>query len=93
LKQDHGQEIFRWVYQDAVYRAMPLLFTRLKQPNPLRDNQGEEFVPCGVVAGIIARTDATRGVWKAPGLEATLVGVPQQRILTDDENEIKSAGC
>ncbi len=34
--------------------------------------------PCGAVAGIIARTDAERGVWKAPaGIDATLVGVAE----------------
>ena len=65
-----------------------LFFPRLKQPNALRDNQMEEFVPCGAVAGIFARTDVERGVWKAPaGLEATLVGVPQLSVpLTDNEN-------
>lgn len=65
-----------------------LFFPRLKQPNPLRDNQVEEFAPCGAVAGIFARTDTQRGVWKAPaGLEATLVGVPQLSVpLTDAEN-------
>ena len=65
-----------------------LFFPRHKQPNPLRDNQIEEFVPCGVVAGIFARTDTTRGVWKAPaGIDTTLVGVPQLSIsLTNNEN-------
>jgi phage tail sheath protein FI len=65
-----------------------LFFPRLKQPNPLHDNQLEDFVPCGAVAGIFARTDNTRGVWKAPaGLDATLVGVPQLSVpLTDAEN-------
>lgn len=65
-----------------------LFFPRLMQPNPLHDNQLEAFVPCGAVAGVFARTDNTRGVWKAPaGLDATLVGVPQLSVaLTDDEN-------
>ncbi len=65
-----------------------LFFPRLRQPNPLRDNQTEDFVPCGAVAGIFARTDATRGVWKAPaGLDATLTGVPQLSVpLNDAEN-------
>jgi uncharacterized protein len=65
-----------------------IFFPRLKQPNPLRNNQIEDFVPCGAVAGIFARTDSQRGVWKAPaGLEATLVGVPQLSVpLTDAEN-------
>jgi phage tail sheath protein FI len=65
-----------------------VFFPRLRKPNPLRDNQQEDFAPCGAVAGVMARTDATRGVWKAPaGLEATLVGVPQLSVsLTDAEN-------
>jgi phage tail sheath protein FI len=65
-----------------------LFFPRLRQPNPLHNNQMEDFVPCGAVAGIFARTDMNRGVWKAPaGLEATLVGVPELSVpLTDVEN-------
>lgn len=65
-----------------------IFFPRLRQANLLRDNQIEEFVPCGAVAGIFARTDAQRGVWKAPaGLEATLNGVPALSVsLTDAEN-------
>jgi phage tail sheath protein FI len=65
-----------------------IFFPRLKQPNPLRDNQMEDNVPCGAVAGLFARTDTARGVWKAPaGLEAILAGVPQLSVsLTDAEN-------
>ena len=65
-----------------------LFFPRLMQRNPLKDNQFEEFVPCGAVAGIFSRTDATRGVWKAPaGLEAILNGVPKLSVpLTNEEN-------
>jgi phage tail sheath protein FI len=65
-----------------------LFFPRLRQPNLLRDNQVETFAACGAVAGIWARTDSQRGVWKAPaGLEATLVGVPELSVsLTDGEN-------
>lgn len=65
-----------------------VFFPRFKQPNPLHRNQMEEFAPCGAVAGIFARTDASRGVWKAPaGLEATLNGVPELSVnLTDPEN-------
>jgi phage tail sheath protein FI len=57
-------------------------------PDPLRENRLEEFVPCGVVAGICARTDAQRGVWKAPaGLDAGLLGVRELSTrLTDDEH-------
>lgn len=69
-------------------RNAALFFPRLSLPNPLRDNQYETFAACGAVAGVFARTDATRGVWKAPaGLDATLVGVPKLSVpLTDAEN-------
>lgn len=65
-----------------------IFFPRLKQSNPLKDGQIEEFVPCGAIAGIFSRTDAQRGVWKAPaGLEATVNGVPALSVsLTDAEN-------
>ena len=64
-----------------------LFFPRLRQPNPLKENQVEMFAAGGTVAGVIARTDATRGVWKAPaGLDATLAGAPELSVsLTDAE--------
>jgi phage tail sheath protein FI len=70
------------------HKNAALFFPRLRQPNPERDKQMESFVPCGAVAGIFARTDSQRGVWKAPaGLEASLVGVSQLTVsLTDAEN-------
>lgn len=65
-----------------------VFFPRLRQPNPKREYQVEDFASCGAVAGIFSRTDSQRGVWKAPaGLDATLVGVPQLSVsLTDAEN-------
>ena len=65
-----------------------LFFPRLRYPNPLRNNQGEVFSAVGAVAGIFARTDGARGVWKAPaGMDATLIAVPQLSVsLTDPEN-------
>jgi len=67
-------------------------------PNPLQQNRPAEFPPCGYVAGIYARTDASRGVWKAPaGTEASLVGVlGPKHLLTDDENGVlnpKAINC
>ncbi|RKI41035.1 phage tail sheath family protein [Corallococcus sp. AB004] len=42
----------------------------------------------GIIAGIMARTDATRGVWKAPaGFEAGLANISRLALkLTDQEN-------
>jgi len=65
-----------------------IFFPRLKMANPLKENQIETFAACGAVAGIFARTDASRGVWKAPaGFEAVLKGVIGLSVpLTDPEN-------
>ncbi len=65
-----------------------LYFPRLKMADPLQENRLEEFAPCGAVTGIMARTDANRGVWKAPaGQEATLLGVRGLAYkMTDGEN-------
>lgn len=65
-----------------------IFFPRLKQANPIKNNQIDSFVPCGAVAGVIARTDTQRGIWKAPaGTDATLAGVNGFTVsLTDEEN-------
>jgi hypothetical protein len=65
-----------------------LYFPRLVQPDPLSDNQPVTRSAIGSIAGIYARTDAQRGVWKAPaGLDALLNGTPQLSVsLTDPEN-------
>ncbi len=53
-----------------------LYFPRLRIPDSLQENELEDFAPCGVIAGVISRTDSARGVWKAPaGLETDLQGV------------------
>ena len=53
----------------AVYFPRVLL-ADIEQQNVVRD-----FPPCGAVAGVWARTDAQRGVWKAPaGTDASLHG-------------------
>ena len=65
-----------------------LYFPWVRMANPVRDNRIEPFPPGGAVAGVIARTDATRGVWKsAAGIEASLLGVTEPAIpLSDREN-------
>lgn len=63
-----------------------LYFPYLKGNDPLR-NDGFSQPPSGFVAGIFARTDLQRGVWKAPaGLEATVFntrGVVETGRMTD----------
>lgn len=70
----------------ADYAA--LFFPRLLRRDPLRGGQIDKFVPCGAVAGIIARTDVNRGVWKSPaGMAATIAGAEGLTVpMTDLEN-------
>jgi phage tail sheath protein FI len=71
---------------NARYAA--LYFPCVLEADPLWNNQIDTFVPCGIMAGIMARTDSTRGVWKSPaGIDASLNGIQGlQYVLTDAEN-------
>jgi phage tail sheath protein FI len=73
-------------------------FPWVRIPDPLQENRPRELPPCGFVAGIYARTDTNRGVWKAPaGSEASLTGVLGVKTpLTNDENGVlnpKAVNC
>ncbi len=69
-------------------RNAALYFPRVMEADPLRGGQIDTFAPCGIVAGVMARTDVQRGVWKAPaGLDASLNGIQGLAVnLNDDEN-------
>lgn len=64
-----------------------LFFPHLQLTDPLTGRL-RSFPPCGAVAGVIARTDAERGVWKAPaGTAAKVAGARSLSVqLTDQEN-------
>ncbi|MFG1922724.1 phage tail sheath subtilisin-like domain-containing protein [Cryptosporangium sp. NPDC048952] len=68
-------------------RNAVLYYPRIRQSDEFAEGRLGTFVACGVMAGLIARTDATRGVWKAPaGVDATLSGVSDLDVpLTDAE--------
>jgi uncharacterized protein len=72
---------------DAARNAA-LYFPRVIESDPKRQGQLDTFVPCGIVAGVMARTDTQRGVWKAPaGIDAALNGVQGlAATLNDAEN-------
>lgn len=60
----------------ADARNAALYFPRVKKSNPLRGDLLESFTASGIIAGVMANTDVTRGVWKAPaGVDASLAGV------------------
>ncbi|MFF2545552.1 phage tail sheath family protein [Kitasatospora sp. NPDC058063] len=64
-----------------------LYFPHLELVDPLTGRL-RSFPPSGTIAGVMARTDGQRGVWKAPaGTEAGLPGVRALTVpLTDREN-------
>jgi phage tail sheath protein FI len=65
-----------------------IFFPRIIAPDPLEACTLKQFDPCGAVAGVIARTDAQRGVWKSPaGKDAKLMGASDLAVrMTDNEN-------
>jgi uncharacterized protein len=64
-----------------------LYFPQVRLTDPL-NGQPRSFPPCGVIAGVMAATDGSRGVWKSPaGTSAVMTGVLGLSVpLTDPEN-------
>jgi len=71
---------------EGTYAAV--YYPRVKLPDPLNSGKLRWFAPSGIIAGLYARTDTDRGVWKAPaGIDAALVGVQDVEYkLTDAQN-------
>jgi hypothetical protein len=65
-----------------------LYFPWVRAPDPLQSGALRPFPPCGYVAGVYARTDSSRGVWKAPaGSDASITGASGLLIaMSDPEN-------
>jgi Bacteriophage tail sheath protein len=71
-KSDHAAVYYPWI----------------QISDPLKNGKLRLTAPCGTIAGLYARIDGDRGVWKAPaGTEASLVGAQALSYpLTDREN-------
>ncbi len=65
-----------------------LYFPFVMVPDSLDNYRLKPLPPSGTIAGLYARTDSARGIWKAPaGIEATLANVQDLAYsLTDMEN-------
>jgi phage tail sheath protein FI len=65
-------------------------FPRIRLSDPLLNGRLRSFPNSGLMAGLWARTDGARGIWKAPaGIEAGLRGVQAlDYVLTDPENGV-----
>ena len=90
--RDQVSEIMTWLDQNATLRDKnaALYYPRPEIADPLNDFRLRLVAPSGTVAGLYARTDGDRGVWKAPaGIDAALRGVQAlEYTLTDPENGV-----
>ncbi|WP_116132684.1 phage tail sheath C-terminal domain-containing protein [Tropicimonas sp. IMCC34043] len=81
-----------WLGANAGLRApnTAVYFPRTYVADSLRQNRLRSFASSGTIAGLWARTDAQRGVWKAPaGTDARLRAVQQLAYaMTDPENGV-----
>lgn len=61
-----------------------MYYPRVTGPDPLNPLVPRVIGPSGIAAGLIARTDGARGVWKAPaGTEARISGGTPADVMTD----------
>lgn len=69
-------------------RNAAVYFPRIRLADPLNQFRLRDVAASGTMAGLYARTDNDRGVWKAPaGIETTLRNVNElSYVLTDPEN-------
>jgi uncharacterized protein len=69
------------------HRNAAIYFPRLEIADQLNENRPLNVASSGTIAGLYARIDAGRGVWKAPaGAEAGLSGVTIKVPVTESEN-------
>lgn len=88
---DDPDRALDWINQLGVKGPNAVAhFPRLRIPDPSDGFQPRTVAPSGTLAGLYARQDAERGVWKAPaGTEAQLRGVTTLVYpLTDAENGV-----
>ena len=87
----NAQQVRSWsdtVGYDSMFGT--LYYPWLKVDNPVGTN-GDRTIhipPCGHMAGIWARTDETRGVWKAPANETVQGVIDVQDQITKLEQEL-----
>ena len=90
--RDSVQPVMDWLGANATIRSRnaAVYFPRIDIADPLNGFRLRATPPSGTLAGLYARTDTNRGVWKAPaGTEATLAGVQKLEYkLTDPENGV-----
>ncbi|MEO9140176.1 MAG: phage tail sheath subtilisin-like domain-containing protein [Jatrophihabitans sp.] len=86
------QQIKEWRSEVAMYDSAyaALYYPWVKVENPIGVNGNSEvFIPpSGHVAGVWARTDETRGVWKAPANDTMRGVLDIERTVTQNEQSL-----
>jgi len=83
-------DVQAWMANHATVRNdnAAVYFPRVLSSDPLNNGRLRNAPASGTIAGLFARTDGERGVWKAPaGTEATMANVSAlPYVLTNGEN-------
>lgn len=86
------QQIKEWRSEVAMYDSAfaALYYPWIKVDNPTGSNGSSEILipPSGHVAGVWARTDDTRGVWKAPANDTIRGVLDVERPITQNEQSL-----
>lgn len=78
-------DIAGWANAASQSRNAATYFPPVRIVDPLDGMRPRAMAPSGTLAGLYARTDAARGVWKAPaGTDATLNGVLELTLPIND---------
>ena len=84
-------DVQTWLDDNAGlrHRNAAVYFPRVRVADPLNGNRLRSLAPSGTMAGLYARTDGERGVWKAPaGTEVRLRVNELDEVLTDPQNGV-----
>lgn len=83
------QQVKEWRAEQAMYDTQfaALYYPWIKVDNPAGTNGNSEILvpPSGHIAGVWARTDETRGVWKAPANDTIRGCLDVERPVTKNE--------
>jgi hypothetical protein len=83
-------EAQNWITQQSTPKSKnaAAYFPWVVLPDPLQNYRPQAFPPSGMLAGLYARTDGTRGVWKAPAGTDAVLRFAQGVVynLSDPEN-------
>jgi uncharacterized protein len=86
------QQVKEWreakAMYDSKYAALYYPWIKVASPNGKNGMRSLSVPPCGHMAGIWARNDDTRGVWKAPANEVVRGAIDLDVVITKGEQDL-----